>query len=130
MRIDSLRDTHPKIYLRILECQSIQGNNPNDALELHHDVKQGNFNWAFTEEGEDVWEDVYKEKFESWYRHHKLEYSKFIEPTRVEHDNKLDYLSAILRTTSIITIFTFDYAILSIVLFGIGEILALINKNK
>jgi hypothetical protein len=133
MKIKNLRDTHPKIYLRILECQASQGNHPNDAFEINLEALSGNFNWAFTEEGADVWGDVSLGKFESWYRHHKLQPQtiEIRDLNQFRSINILDYLSAMLRIAGIMTIFVFDYnLIISISLFLSGEVLSLIRNNK
>lgn len=72
MKIKRLKDTHPTIYTRILHCQAIQGNKPDDTLDLRDTGWDGNFNWHLTEEGVDVWEKVVEGDFDAYYSHHNL----------------------------------------------------------
>jgi len=58
MKIHELKDRHPLIYERVLECQIERGNKPNDELNLSDDAARGNFVWCLTKEGEAAWGDI------------------------------------------------------------------------
>lgn len=67
MRIKDLKEQHPAIYKRALECQVEQGNKPNDLLSLVNGVVSGNFEWEKTIEGFDFWKDIDRGNFQVFY---------------------------------------------------------------
>lgn len=67
MDIKDLKQDHPRIYARALECQVEQGNEPNEKLELGYDCRQGNFEWSVTTEGAVFWNEIYKDNFQVFY---------------------------------------------------------------
>ncbi len=71
MKIKDLKQEHPLIYKRALECQVEQGNEANDELELHFSTVSGGFIWYKTKEGQNIWESVDKRNFQLFYYFHK-----------------------------------------------------------
>lgn len=70
MKIKDLKEQHPAIYRRALECQVEQGNKPNDLLSLVNGVLSGNFGWKKTIEGFDFWKDIDRGNFQVFYDHY------------------------------------------------------------
>lgn len=67
MKIKELKETHPAIYKRILECQVEQGNVANDELDLVAEKSEGGFDWPETIEQWEFWNDVYDTRFQIFY---------------------------------------------------------------
>ncbi len=68
--IKDLKETHPAIYDRALECQEEQKFRKNDALSI-----QLAFEWVKTKENAsriNIWGDVSMGKFQSFYDFHKI----------------------------------------------------------
>lgn len=63
MKISDLKQDHPRIYARALECQREQGNKPDDKKGLDID----SFRWADTQEGSKVWTYVLLGDYQHWY---------------------------------------------------------------
>lgn len=85
MKIKELKEEHPAIYKRALECQIEQGNEPNDNLTLFANKKQGNFDWAETIESGIFWESISYRGFQVFYERYP-EHSK--QPVNVEEKAK------------------------------------------
>lgn len=64
MKISDLLAHHPSIYTSAMQYQLSQG------LEINGDASIMSFNLVDTEEGFDIWMDVYNRKFDSWYKFH------------------------------------------------------------
>jgi len=71
MKIKDLKQEHPLIYKRALECQVEQGNKPNDELEINLDEISGNFKWGRTLENWSVWSAVKNGNYQPFYDFHK-----------------------------------------------------------
>jgi len=72
MKIIELKQEHPLIYNRALECQVQQGNKKNDKLKIEETLHNGNFSWCNTKEGFDIWCKVKNLDFEPFYKFYKL----------------------------------------------------------
>lgn len=62
MKIKDLKEEHPAIYARALECQKEQENKVNDGLDL-----EGGFYWHNTYEGFRFWSEINKSNFQVFY---------------------------------------------------------------
>lgn len=58
MTIKELKEKHPEIYYLALRNQILQGNKPNDGIDLQKDANNGNFEWKKTREGFVAWEKL------------------------------------------------------------------------
>ena len=67
MKIKDLKQEHPAIYKRILECQVEQGNVVNDELDLIEEHGNGNFTWSNTRECFHFWCDINNGNFQTFY---------------------------------------------------------------
>lgn len=67
MLIKDLKENHPIIYNRALECQVEQGSDVNENLPLNTGSNFGGFNWAITKEGFDIWEAVNDGDYDAFY---------------------------------------------------------------
>lgn len=73
MKIKDLKQEHPAIYKRILECQVEQGNVANDELDLIEDHGHGNFSWGDTVEGWNMWACVNNGNYQTFYNKYPQE---------------------------------------------------------
>jgi hypothetical protein len=71
MKIKDLKQKHPLIYKRALECQVEQGNVANDGEEIDLSKDSGNFSWNQTKEGLNVWAAVNNGNFQPFYDFHE-----------------------------------------------------------
>lgn len=67
MKIKDLKEEHPAIYARALECQKEQENEPNDKLDLNISKWRGNFDWDKTKEGWSFWDEINEGNFDVFY---------------------------------------------------------------
>lgn len=77
MLIKDLKENHPIIYNRALECQVEQGNEPNDNLHFYEISKLYGFDWSSTKEGHDIWNNVDDGNFKMFYDFYDLDGSIF-----------------------------------------------------
>lgn len=92
MIIKDLKVKHPKIYNRVLELQSSNGNSYNDDLHIGTCSTEGNFDWDLTSEGFDVWCMVSDGNMKDWYAFWKLKnptHDDSSNPVETAEDEKL-----------------------------------------
>lgn len=71
MTLLQLKETHPKIYRKIIAYSNQSEYNMykiSDNLDLISAVN--NFSWCLTPEGADVWREIFNLKFDRFYEFH------------------------------------------------------------
>lgn len=92
MLIKDLKFKHPKIYNRVLELQSSNGNSYNDDLHIGTNALEGNFDWHLTAEGFDVWCKISDGNMKDWYYYWKMKNpaeEDSPQPVKVDEDSNL-----------------------------------------
>ena len=90
MKIKDLKQEHPLIYKRALECQVEQGNVANDELILNLDKTAGNFLFDDTKEGHYIWSLVNNGNYQPFYDFHKAKETKYPKVMMVS-DDEIDW---------------------------------------